>query len=153
MNRHDIEHTGAEALEASLEKYRAAACAEADAHFDDRALEAQRHKILARLAHLGHPARVIRFPKAPSGELPAPSVNRRWISVAAAAGLLIGVLGGQFVNIVPKQTRRLAPMATSIAPSAAAGPAFLQTAAPLDDGLLGEIDTALQLRSAAELRA
>jgi hypothetical protein len=136
-----------------LEAYRAAACAEADAHFDDRALEAQRHKILARLAHLGHPARVIRFPKAPTGELPAPSVNRRWISVAAAAGLLIGVLGGQFVNIVPRQPRRLAPMATSIAPSAAPPrPAFMQTAAPIDDGLLGEIDSALQLRSAAELR-
>lgn len=150
MSRRDIREPNDERL---LEAYRAAACAEADAHFDERALEAQRHKILARLAHLGHPARVIRFPKAPSGELPAPSVNRRWISVAAAAGLLIGVLGGQFVNIVPKQTRRLAPMATSIAPSAPAGPTFLQTAAPLDDGLLGEIDTALQLRSAAELRA
>ena len=136
-----------------LEAYRAAACAEADAHFDDRALEAQRHKILSRLAHLGHPAKVIRFPKAPSGELPAPSVNRRWISVAAAAGLLIGVLGAQFVNIVPKPTRRMSPMATSIAPSAPVRPSFMQTAAPLDDGLLGEIDMALQLRSAAELRA
>ena len=35
---------------AALEAYRAAACAEADAHFDDRALESQRHKILAKLA-------------------------------------------------------------------------------------------------------
>src|ERR671912_1299256 len=112
MNRHDIEHTGAEALEASLEKYRAAACAEADAHFDDRALEAQRHKILARLAHFGHPAKVIRFPKAPSGELPAPSVSRRWISVAAAAGLLIAVLGRPFVDIGPEHTPAPPPIAT-----------------------------------------
>ncbi len=149
IQRRDITEPNDEQL---LEAYRAAACAEADAHFDDRALESQRHKILARLAHLGHPARVIRFPKAPSGEMPAPRVNRRWISVAAAAGLLIGVLGGQFVHIVPKQTRRLPPMATSIAPSAQPRAAYVQTASVVDDGLLGEIDNALQLRSAAELR-
>lgn len=150
MSGRDIREPNDEQL---LEAYRAAACAEADAHFDDRALEAQRHKILARLAHLGHPAKVIRFPRAPYGELPAPNVNRRWISVAAAAGLIIGVLGGQFVNLVPKPTRRLAPMATSIAPSAPSSrPAFMQTSASIDDGLLGEIDNALQLRSAAELR-
>ena len=137
--------------DAVLAAFRAAACAEADAHFDDRALETQRHKILARLAHLGNPARVIRFPRAPYGELPTPSVNRRWISVAAAAGLLIGVLGGQFVHLVPTQTRRLAPMATSFAPSAPARPTFVQTAAA-DDEFLGEIDYAVQRREPAELR-
>ena len=61
MNRRDHSELDQDAL---LEAYRAAACAEADAHFDDRALETQRHKIMARLAHLGHPAKVIRFPKA-----------------------------------------------------------------------------------------
>ncbi len=137
---------------AVLAAYRAAACAEADAHFDDRALESQRHKILARLAHLGQSARVIRFPKAPYGEMPTASVNRRWISVAAAAGLLIGLLGGQLVHIVPQSPRRLAPMATSIAPSAPTRPAFVAVSAPVDDGLLGEIDYAVQLRSPAELR-
>ncbi len=114
--------------------------------------KSQRHKILARLAHLGHPAKVIRFPKAAHGELPATSVNRRWISVAAAAGLIIGLLGGQLVHLVPQPTRRLAPMATSIAPSAPSRPAFVPVSAPADDGLLGEIDFAVQLRSAAELR-
>jgi hypothetical protein len=138
---------------AALEAYRAAACAEADAHFDERALESQRHKILARLAHLGHPAKVIRFPKAPHGELPTRSVNRRWISVAAAAGLLIGLLGGQLVHLMPQPTRRLAPMATSIAPSAPAGPTFVPITASLDDGLLGEIEAAMEMRSASELRA
>lgn len=138
---------------ALLEAYRAAACAEADAHFDDRALDTQRHKILARIAHLGHPARVIRFPRTPQGELPASSVNRRWISVAAAAGLIIGLLGGQLVHLMPQPTRRLGPMATSIAPSApASSPTFVPAAAHVDDGLLGEIDYAVQLRSAAELR-
>lgn len=150
MSRRDTRKPTDDAL---LEVYRAAACAETDAHFDDRALESQRHKILARLANLGHPAKVIRFPRATYGDLPAPSVNRRWISVAAAAGLLIGILGGQFVHLVPHQTRRLAPMATSIAPSApAARPTFAQTVAA-DDEFLGEIDYAVQLRTPVELRA
>jgi hypothetical protein len=138
---------------AALEAYRAAACAEADAHFDDRALESQRHKILARLAHLGHPAKVIRFPKAAHVDVPTSRINRRWISVAAAAGLIIGLLGGQLVHLVPQPSRRLAPMATSIAPSAPSGPTFVPVTASADDGLLGEIELAMQYRSAAELRA
>ena len=68
---------------AALEAYRAAACAEADAHFDDRALEAQRHKILARLAHLGHPAKVIRFPKTGTGEPPAATGPGRGVACSA----------------------------------------------------------------------
>ena len=116
MSRHESsKHKEARALETSLEEYRAAACAEADAHFDDRALESQRHKILARLAHLGQPAKVIRFPKAGPGELPISRVNRRWISVAAAAGLLIGLLGGQIVHLVPREGILLAPGASSVA--------------------------------------
>ena len=149
MSQRDTRKLSDDAL---LEAYRAAACAEADAQFDDRALESQRHKILARLAHFGHPAKVLRFPKAGYADLPIPSVNRRWISVAAAAGLLIGLLGGQLVHIFPQQTRRLAPMATSIAPSAPSRPAYVAVAVPVDDGLLGEIDYAVQLRSPSELR-
>ena len=147
MSRHDSDQND----DALLEAYRAAACAEADAHFDDRALETQRHKILARLAHLGHPARVLRFPRAPYGELPATTVNRRWISVAAAAGLLIGILGGELVHVVQPNARRSSPMATSIAPSAPR-PAYVAVSAPVDDGFLDEIDYVIQLRSAAALR-
>jgi hypothetical protein len=151
MSRRDISELG---QNAALEAYRAAACAEADARFDDRALEVQRHKILDRLAHLGHPARVIRFPKAGNVELPTVGVNRRWISVAAAAGLIIGLLGGQLVHLVPLNDRRLAPMATSMAPSApSSGPKFVPVSASADDGLLGEIEVVIEMRSAAELRA
>ena len=141
-------------LKATLDAYRAAAHAEADAHFDERALESQRHKILARLAHLGQTAKVIRFPIVPSGDVPATGVNRRWISVAAAAGLIIGLLGGQLVHLLPQPTRRLAPMASTIAPSAAR-PDFVPAlvAFPQDDGLLDEVDFAVQVRSASELRA
>ena len=158
MSRRDIGESGKDAArgEAAMEiaAYRAAACAEADAHFDDRALETQRHKILARLAHLGHPAKVIRFPKAGAVEVQAPRLNRRWISIAAAAGLLIGLLGGQLVHLVPQSGRRLAPMATSYAPSAPApGPTFVPVSAPIDDGFLGEIELAMEMRGVSELRA
>jgi hypothetical protein len=44
-------------------------------------------------------------------------------------------------------------MATSIAPSAPAQPQFLPVSAPADDGLLDEIEIAMQVRSAAELHA
>jgi len=153
MSRRDINNPDTVALEASLERYRAAACAETDAVFDDRALEQQRHKILAKLAHLGHPARVIRFPKAAAGDVPAGPSNRRWISVAAAAGLIIGLLGGQLVHLVPQQSRRLAPMANTIAPSAPPQPQFVPISAPVDDGLLDAIEVAMQTRGANELHA
>lgn len=151
MNRRDVTEPG---LDATLSAYREAAHAEADAHFDDRALEAQRHKILARLAHLGHHAKVIQFPWTAPAPIPATGVNRRWISIAAAAGLIIGLLGGQIVNLLPPQTRRMAPMASSIAPSASSLPGYVPARAtlPQDDGLLGEVDFAVQLRSASELR-
>ena len=147
MSRREISEQNDDALVAA---YRAAACAEADAHFDERALESQRHKILARLAHLGHPARVIRFPKAPTGEVPSTRVNRRWISVAAAAGLLIGILGGELVHVVQPTPRRPSPIAAAIAPPSR--PTFVAVSAPLDDGFLDEIDHAVQQRSAAALR-
>lgn len=152
MNRRDITEPDQSAV---LDGYRAAANAEADAHFDEPALEAQRHTILARLAHLGHGAKVIRFPLANPVEAPSAPINRRWISAAAAAGLIIGLLGGQIVHLVPQPTRRLAPMASSMTPSAnsnTAGFVPARMTIPQDDGLLSEVDFAVQLRSASELR-
>jgi hypothetical protein len=141
--------------DAALEAYRAAACAEADAHFDERALEAQRHKILAKLEHLAHPAKVIRFPIAGPGENSAASVNRRWISIAAAAGLIIGILAGQLVHIMPQRQHRAPAMASVIAPAAVApaGPKIVPVSTAVDDEFLEEVDIAMQVRSAAELRA
>lgn len=149
MNRRDIMEK-----DATLEAYRDAAHAETDALFDDRALESQRHKILDRLAHLGQTAKVIPFPANAPAPVPANGVNRRWISVAAAAGLIIGLLGGQIVNLLPTPTRRVAPMASSMAPTADTISNYVPAHATLlqDDGLLGEVDFAVQLRSASELR-
>ena len=81
--------------------------------------------------------------------------------MAAAAGLLIGLLGGQLVHLLPQSARRQTPLATSMAtslePSASAGSTIGPTRAlfafPQDDGLLDEVDFAVQVRSASELRA
>ncbi|MBM3807319.1 MAG: anti-sigma factor [Acidimicrobiia bacterium] len=129
----------------ALEAYRVAACADADAQFDDRALETQRHRILDRLAHLGHPARVIRFPKTPTGDLQTSGVNRKWISVAAAAGLIVGLVGGQLV--------RLAPVATPMPQADSSAPSNVPATVQVDDGLLGEIELVMQARTTSELRA
>ncbi len=152
MSRRTI---GDEDMSEALEAFRAAAHADADAHFDDRALEVQRHRILDRLAHLGQSARVIRFPVAPQSVRPTAVVSRRWISVSAAAGLLLGVLSGQLVHFFPRTPNRplatAAPAATISSPSAATAFAPLLISAS-DDELLGEVEVAVRFRSAAELQ-
>jgi hypothetical protein len=146
--------TGDHELDGALESFRLAAHAEADAHFDERALEVQRHRILDRLAHLGASARVIRFPVAPYHTRPTAVVSRRWVSVSAAAGLLLGLLGGQLVHFFPRTAVR--PMSVAIAPATvqpAPEPVFapVLVSAP-DDGLLGEVELAVRFRSASELQ-
>ena len=142
-------------LTGALEAFRDAAHAEADAHFDDRALDVQRHRILERLAHLGESARVIRFPVAPHGIRPTALVSRRWISVSAAAGLLLGLVSGQLVHFFPRTTVR--PIATSTPALTISSPTPPSSFAPVlisapDDGLLGEVEMAVRFRSASELQ-
>ena len=58
------------------------------------------------------------------------------------------------VVAVPQPTRRLAPMASSMAPSVSSMTGYLPARLTIsqDDGLLGEVDFAVQVRSASELR-
>jgi len=77
------------------------AAAEADAVFPPERLRAQRMVISRRLEHLGHQARVITFPGRSSGArfgAAAPRPARRWIAAAAAAGLIVGVGTGLFLD-------------------------------------------------------
>lgn len=150
MSRRDISESNQDAV---LAAYRAAAFAEADAHFDDRALEAQRHKILAKLAHLGQPAKVIKFPKGYLADQQSPALNLRWISAAAAAGLLIGVLGGELVHLLPQMGQPVSPVESTVQTTALPSrPGYVQVSAPVDDGLLGEVELVMQARTANELR-
>lgn len=66
--------------------------------FTPEQLAAQQNQILRRLEQLDHPARVIAFPAAPRSEqqgFNGRRVNVSWVGVAAAAGLVIGIVGGQ----------------------------------------------------------
>jgi hypothetical protein len=69
----------------------------ADAVFTPEHLAAQQSQILRRLEQLDNPARVIAFPAA--GRTDRESGVRRvaasWVGIAAAAGLVIGIVGGQ----------------------------------------------------------
>jgi hypothetical protein len=144
-------------LAAALEAYRAAAHAEADAHFDDRALEAQRARILQRLDLAGQRARVLAFPGAPTGVRPVATTSRRWISIAAAAGLVIGLLTGQLLHVLPGDAwvHRQPPRPPALSTSrAGAGPT--RVSAPIadpDNDLLDAIDLAVTRGGVSELRA
>jgi hypothetical protein len=143
-------------IAAALEAYRAAAHAEADAHFDERALEAQRARILQRIDQAGHRARVIPFPGAPEPLRGGASSSRRWISAAAAAGLLIGLLTGQLVHVLPGGDAWMhrAVSAPAVAPARmAAVPAVATLAADPDDELLDAVELAVSWRGASDLRA
>jgi hypothetical protein len=150
-------------LTSEMDALRSAAWQEADAAFDDAVLETQRSKILDRLAHLGQVARVLRFPaRTREAAMPVSPISRSWLSVAAAAGLIIGLVAGQVLHFVPWDTRLHRP-ATPQAQAAAApsrgsaGPTIVQASASMvaatDEELLDEIDEAMQLRRAVSLRA
>ena len=140
-----------------LEAYRAAAWADADAHFDERALEAQRLRILARIEQAGQRAKVLPFPgAAPTGRLVG-GFSRRWISAAAAAGLLVGLLTGQLLHVMPgdnwvhPERRPLGQQGTSALRSVV--PAVAKTSLDPDDMLLDAIDRAVAQQSITDLRA
>ncbi|MFN2447711.1 MAG: hypothetical protein ABR606_19265 [Vicinamibacterales bacterium] len=145
-------------LTTELGTLRLEAAREADAHFDDVTLDMQRSRILDRLAHLGQSARVLRFPGAAANRsAQTGAVSRRWISAAAAAGLLIGIVTGQLLHVMPADRARHAAAASTVeqVTARAVTPAVVQAAAMTvsDEDLLGEIDVAVQRRRATELLA
>jgi hypothetical protein len=146
-------------LMADLEDLRHEAHHEADAHFPEAVLEAQRTRVLDRLAHLGHAARVLPFPmRAVSATVARPVVNRRLVSAAAAAGLFIGLVTGQVMHLGPwERTRgietRTGPVQSALLPAHAGIVPISATASLTDYVTLTEVDSAVQLRRAADVMA
>jgi anti-sigma factor RsiW len=142
-------------LTVDADEWRDAAIAEADAHFDDTKLEAQRTRILDRLTNLGQAARVLYFPRRSGRDvtMPVTSGSRRWVSVAAAAGLIIGLVAGQLLQFMPGSSRRDAAL-TVQAPRQTSGVVAASTTVSMsDEQFLDEIEAALQLGRAHSLRA
>lgn len=148
-------------LTANADGLRNAAFARADAMFDDAMLDAQRTRILDRLANLGQIARVLRFPRrSREAAMPVSTGSRRWVSVAAAAGLIIGLVAGQMLQFLPGggTTRRDGTL-TLQTPQRQPGSGLVPVSASVpgasvtDDQFLDEIEAAVQLRRAHSLRA
>ncbi len=130
-----------------------------DEVFDDAMLDAQRTRILDRLAHVGQAARVLAFPPRPrEATMPVSSGSRRWISVAAAAGLIIGLVAGQMLHFLPAGTVPLRDDSVSIQAVERSGrPSIIPASATFlnlsDDELMEEVERAIEARRARSLRA
>ena len=144
-------------LTVDADEWRDAAIAEADALFEDAKLEAQRSRILDRLANRGQAARVLYFPHRTTREVTMPGTagSRRWVSVAAAAGLIIGLVAGQLLRFVPWEgSRRDAGLTVQVSrPSTGVVSAAANASTMTDEQFLDEIEAALQARHAHSLRA
>jgi hypothetical protein len=86
-------------LASLLDEITRAATADADAAFSDERLARQHARILQRVDQDGRPGRLIAFPAA---QTHTPLLQRarpfsRWVAAAAVAGLLVGLLAGQFL--------------------------------------------------------
>jgi len=71
---------------------------EADAAFPPERLALQQAQVLRRLETLERPVRIIAFPRAARPVIAGHSHVRRWITAAAAAGLIAGVGIGQLLE-------------------------------------------------------
>ena len=72
---------------------------EADSALTPDRLAVQQAQIARRLEALERPARVIAFPKAARAVISGHSHVRRWVTVAAAAGLVAGIGLGQMLDL------------------------------------------------------
>ena len=127
------------------------AAAQADAVFTTERLARQRAHILQRIEHEARYGRVIAFP---AGHAHPPSLRgrpgMRWIAGAAAAGVIIGLVAGQFAHVLPGTSMRPLPASTT----AAAVPDTLQrVAAPLsEEEFLGRLELAVEGTGGSALR-
>ena len=117
--------------------------AEADAAFPAEHLAAQQAQIARRLEAIDRPGRVIAFPKAARAVINGHSHVRRWVTGAAAAGLIAGVGLGQVVPVhryTPPQRQAAREAAPLTAPQAAARAKTLTPVSyvPNDDELLSD---------------
>ncbi|MEP7119242.1 MAG: hypothetical protein ABI880_16760 [Acidobacteriota bacterium] len=131
-----------------LDDARAGAIDATDVAFSDADLARQRQAILQRIARSGGVARVLHFPHGADDRTPpAPRADRRWLLVAAAAGLLLGVAAGQLPRALTAP-RNAATVARAVAP--VPPPAADRRA---DDPLLSEVDAVLTRHTRPEFEA
>jgi anti-sigma factor RsiW len=138
LDRCDICAERAVALARWMDELQADAADSADDIFTPERLQAQQQQVMRRLEQLDQPARVIAFPAASRADLNGSSGRRvaaSWVAVAAAAGLVIGVIGGQ---VSARLSRPVAPVpvTAAVTPSVDATLASDTTTGPVDSSVL-----------------
>jgi hypothetical protein len=116
-----------------LDDVRAAGLEAADAAFPPDRLAAQQSQILRRLEQLDEPARVIAFPshyRHDARESARRRIAPAWVGVAAAAGVALGMVGGQL-------TARLSNPGPSVIPSPAEAPQIVPATQPAQPAATG----------------
>lgn len=145
-------------LSQMMDAVRADGLAEADEAFSTERLAAQHGAIMHRIEASEHPARVISFPASSRPVSPGVTHVRRWITAAAAAGLLVGLAAGQFMDLrrtlggslVPTEVGRVTADAKRTA-----GPIQPASVIPPDPdaAFMEEVDDSVRRYSLRELRA
>ncbi len=125
---------------------------EADEAFPDERLAAQQAQILRRIEASEHPVRVIAFPRFHRGDVTRSVPRHRWIAVAAAAGLAVGVGLGQLMNLPDLGRDRQFPSDRAVQSASSDGRVVPANAPTSDEALLLELEAAATPRYEA-LRA
>jgi hypothetical protein len=125
-----------------MDELRADAVEEADIAFGPERLAAQHAHILRRLHAIDEPTRIIAFPGAAAGRV-RPSPIRRWVTGAAAAGLIVGVGLGQLMDLrrFSEPTRPVADRRLE-APRSSGLPGVVPVAAFNEEAALAELEDA-----------
>lgn len=138
---------------AALDRTREAAERAADEVFTPSRLARQRERILERLDQL-EPARVLAFPTTTTTTGVRPSRMRmRWIAGAAAAGLLVGVVTGRYVELRPRRAPQQVGTSALVRPARVAAQPVRPAVVASDDEFLSQVDTAIGSPRVPELRA
>jgi hypothetical protein len=138
LDRCDLCAERAVALARWMDELQADATDLTDDLFTPERLQAQQQQVLRRLEQLDQPARVIAFPAASRADANG-SAGRRvavsWVAIAAAAGLVIGVVGGQVSARLTHPVAQV-PVTAAVTPAAEATLASDTTAGPVDSSVL-----------------
>jgi hypothetical protein len=132
-------------LTALLDEVGGVAAAAADVQFSDERLARQQSRILQRIEQDGRPGRLIAFP---AGHPQDPLLVRsrpasRWVAMAAAAGLVVGLLTGQLIPATQVSTPAGAPAPRMVANESGSGLALRAVSTTLsDDEFLGQVEAA-----------
>lgn len=141
-----------ETLSRSLDRIAELAIQGADDIFTPERLEQQRLSIMTRIEQTQASGRVLTFPpQADSSD--ARRTLRRWVSIAAAAGLLIGLGAGRMLDLLTPGRQPERRAVQQLSPRMSPQAAVLNASLTEEEAFLGEVDVALSGLRVRELRA